>query len=39
LSNILSIPAPKFAAIGEIPFSILIIIYLLQNHIRSIYQV
>lgn len=39
LSNILSIPAPKFAAIGEIPFSILVIIYILQNHIRSIYNI
>ena len=29
---------PKIAALGEIPFSILIIVYLLQNHIRSKYK-
>jgi hypothetical protein len=39
LSNILSIPAPKFAAIGEIPFSILVLAYLLQNHVRSKYNI
>ena len=38
-SNILSIPAPKFAAIGEIPFSILVLVYLLQNHIRAKYKI
>ncbi len=39
LSNILSIPAPKFAAIGEIPFSILVLVYLLQNHVRAKYNI
>jgi hypothetical protein len=39
LSNILSIPAPKFAAIGEIPFSILVLAYLLQNHVRLKYNI
>ena len=37
LFNVLGIP--KLAAIGEIPFSILIIIYLLQQHVRSKYNV
>lgn len=36
--NILTILGiPKIAAIGEIPFSILIVVYLLQNHVRSKY--
>jgi len=39
LTNILSIPAPKFAAIGEIPFSILVLAYLLQNHVRLKYNI
>ena len=39
ISNIFSIPAPKFAAIGEIPFSILVLAYLLQSHIRSKYNI
>ena len=38
-TNILSIPAPKFAAIGEIPFNILVIVYLLQYHVRSKYNI
>lgn len=36
LLSILGIP--KIAAIGEIPFSIIIITYLLQNHIRLKYK-
>ena len=36
LFNILEIP--KLAAIGEIPFSILVILYLLQHHVRSKYN-
>lgn len=28
---------PKIAVIGEIPFSILIVVYLFQNHVRSKY--
>jgi hypothetical protein len=39
LSNILCIPSPKFAATGEIPFSILILVYLLQGHVRSKYNI
>jgi len=39
LSNILNVPAPNFAAIGEIPFSILILAYLFQDHIRSKYDI
>ena len=38
LSNVLGIPAPKVAAIGEIPFSILVLVYLLQYHVRSKYN-
>jgi len=30
---------PKFAAVGEIPFSLLVMVYLLQPHIRSKYCV
>ena len=30
---------PKFAALGEIPFSVLVIAYLLQPHIRSKYRI
>ena len=37
LFNVLGIP--KLAAIGEIPFSIVIILYLLQDHVRSKYNV
>ena len=37
--NLLSVLGiPKIAAIGEIPFSTLIIFYLLQNHVRSKYN-
>ena len=39
LSNVLGIPSPKVAAIGEIPFSILVLIYLLQHHVRSKYSI
>jgi hypothetical protein len=37
LTNILGIP--KFAAVGEIPFSILVLAYLLQTHVRSKYSI
>ena len=37
LLNVLGIP--KVAAIGEIPYSILILTYLLQNHVRSKYSI
>jgi hypothetical protein len=30
---------PKLAAIGEVPFSILILVYLLQSHIRTKYHI
>ena len=39
LVNILSIPVPIIAAIGEIPFSILVVVYLLQNHVRAKYNI
>ncbi len=39
LSNVLGIPSPKVAAIGEIPFSILVLVYLLQYHVRSKYNI
>ncbi len=39
LSNVLGIPSPKVAAIGEIPFSILVLIYLLQQYVRSKYNI
>ena len=39
LSNVLGIPAPNVAAIGEIPFGILILVYLLQYHVRSKYGI
>lgn len=39
LSNVLGIPIPKVAAIGEVPFSILVLMYLLQHHVRSEYNV
>ena len=39
LSNVLGIPVPKVAAIGEIPFGILILVYLLQYHVRSKYGI
>ena len=35
--NVLAIP--KIAAIGEIPFSILVLAYLLQYHVRSKYGI
>jgi len=39
LSNVLGIPSPKVAAIGEIPVNILVLIYLLQHHVRSKYSI
>ena len=39
LFNILDIPAPIFAASGEIPYSLLIILYLIQNHMLSKYKI
>ncbi len=39
LVNFLDIPAPIFAASGEIPYSLLIILYLIQNHIISKYKI
>ena len=39
VTNFLGIPAPKVAAIGEIPYSLLGLVYLLQNHIRSKYDI
>ena len=39
LFNVLDIPAPIFAASGEIPYSLLIILYLIQNHIISKYKI
>ena len=39
LSNVLGIPVPNVAAIGEIPFGILILVYLLQYHVRSKYGI
>jgi len=30
---------PKFAAIGEVPFSLMVLVYLLQSHVRSKYGV
>ena len=39
LSNILGIPVPIVAAIGEIPFNILLSVYLLQNHVRAKYNI
>ena len=39
LPNILGIPIPKVAAIGEIPFSVLVLMYLLQHHVRSKYNI
>ncbi len=39
LSNVLGIPSPKVVAIGEIPFSILVLIYLLQHHVKSKYSI
>jgi hypothetical protein len=35
LLNVFSIPAPVFAASGEIPYSLLVLLYLIQDHIRS----
>ena len=39
LSNVLGIPSPKVAAIGEVPFGILVLVYLLQYHVRSKYNI
>ena len=39
VTNFLGIPAPNVAAIGEIPYSMLGLVYLLQNHIRSKYDI
>ena len=39
VTNFLGIPAPNVAAIGEIPYSMLGLVYLLQNHIRSKYGI
>jgi len=30
---------PKFAALGEIPFSIMVIAYLLQSHVKAKYSI
>lgn len=38
-SNILCIPFPVFAASGEIPYSLLVILYLIQNHVRSKFRI
>jgi len=39
VTNFLGIPAPKFAAMGEIPYSMLALVYLLQNHVRLKYNI
>lgn len=39
LFNILGIPAPVFAASGEIPYSLLVLLYLVQDHIRSKFRI
>ncbi|WGM89300.1 MAG: hypothetical protein IAX21_07050 [Candidatus Bathyarchaeota archaeon] len=39
VTNFLGIPAPKVAAIGEIPYSMLALVYLLQNHVRAKYNI
>ena len=38
LSNLLGIPSPSLAA-GGIPFNIIIVFYLLQNHVRSKFNI
>ena len=38
VTNFLGIPAPNFAAMGEIPYSMLALVYLLQNHVRIKYN-
>lgn len=39
LLNFLFIPFPVFAASGEIPYSLLVILYLIQNHVRSKFRI
>ena len=39
LTNFLHIPAPIFAGSGEITYSLLIIIYLIQDHIKLKYEI
>ena len=39
LFNILGIPAPVFAASGEIPYSLLVLFYLVQDHVRSKFRI
>ena len=39
VTNFLGIPAPNFAAMGEIPYSMLALVYLLQNHVRIKYNI
>ena len=39
VTNFLGIPAPRTAAIGEILYSSLCLAYLLQNHVRSEYNI
>ena len=39
LLNILCIPFPVFAASGEIPYSLFVILYLIQNHVRSKFRI
>ena len=39
VTNFLGIPSPKIAAMGEIPYSSLCLVYLLQNHVRSKYNI
>lgn len=40
LLNLPSIPGiPKFAGFGEIFYSIIVILYLLQGHVRAVYRV
>ena len=37
LFNVLGIP--KFAALGEVPYSLFILFYLIEDHIRSKYNI
>jgi hypothetical protein len=39
ITNFLGIPAPNIAAMGEIPYSMLGLVYLLQTHVRSKYKI
>jgi hypothetical protein len=39
IANFLGIPSPLVAAIGEIPFSLLIFVYLMQKHVMSKYNI